>query len=224
MHAFLLFLLAVHAGAPLWAWIAIGAVLVFEDVVARSRLKSNSTFQLLGSLAALGQRTLIGRFPVFAQLLRALGALAPLLVLMACTQAGCATVATPKGATLGRKLLDDVAAIKQVVADVKAKCGPQYASLGPVWTSLEGVAADPTNVVADLMAALADVPVLVKDADALACVYHTAADDLRALFPKQSAALERQLRTLAVDLPACDSAGVHEDGTCRPMTCDSDDV
>lgn len=231
MHAFLAVLLAVHAGAPLWAWLSLGAVLTFEDVIARSSLKSNSTFQLLGSLAALAQRTLVGRFPGLAQLLRLLGGLAPLLVFLACASAGCATVSTPGDATLERKVQDDAAALKSVVADVKAKCGPQYASLAPVWKSLEDVIADPTNVLADFMAALTDLPIVIKDADALACVYKTTSTDLRALFPKKSATIndwERRLpvRALAVSapLPACDSTGDHVDGACRLITCDSDDV
>lgn len=226
MHAFLAFLLAVHAGAPLWAWLSLGAVLTFEDVIARSSLKSNSTFQLLGSLAALAQRTLVGRFPGLAQLLRLLGGLAPLLVFLACASAGCATVSTPKGATFAQKLTDDQAAMQQILTDIRVQCVPQFTSLAPALKGLEDIAADPSNPVAYFMAGLAGIPPLIKDGQATACVFKVAENDFRKLFPKKAAALELQLRAIAVStpLPACDSTGDHIDGACRLITCDSDDV
>lgn len=143
---------------------------------------------------------------------------------------GCITTATKPGATLGQKVLDDQAAVKQIVADIKTQCGPQFVSLAPVLASLDTVAADPTNVVTDFMAALAGIPPLVKDAQALACVFKVAENDFRRLFPKKAAQLERQLYDLEQSVAelaipaACDLLASYDTKACRLLACDSDDV
>ena len=83
---------------------------------------------------------------------------------------GCATSATPKGATLAQKITDDGAALSQIMLDVEQKCGPQFVSLTPVLNNILSVAKDPTNVIGDIIAAIDAYAPLKADAGAALCV------------------------------------------------------
>src|SRR5262245_3692907 len=49
--------------APVWAWLAVGGVLLVEDAIARSPWRSNSTIQLVAALLSLVAARVRGRFP-----------------------------------------------------------------------------------------------------------------------------------------------------------------
>lgn len=113
-----------------------------------------------------------------------------LIAAIALSVAGCATVATPSGASFGQKLKDDEAVLRQAFDDVKTECGPQFASLAPAFAAVVAAASDPYNVTGDLLAVLDAYPAIVSDVKALACVYKVVVRDLKAAKPKAAAILE----------------------------------
>lgn len=144
---------------------------------------------------------------------------------------GCATIATPPGATLAQKLKDDQAAAEKIAADVATVCGPQFKSLTPVFADILSVAADPTNVLADVLAAANAYPILASDAKATICVVTTISRDIKALKPAKAALLDRLVADLdaqqsvaELSMPdACDPTAGYLARTCRLITCDNDD-
>ena len=61
-------------GAPVWAWLVGGAILAAQEAVARSpKLKANTYVQMVGNVAAKLKGTVLGKFPVLAQVLAVLG-------------------------------------------------------------------------------------------------------------------------------------------------------
>lgn len=104
---------------------------------------------------------------------------------------GCATSATPKGATLAQKVADDGAALNQIMLDVEQKCGPQFVSLTPVLNGILAVAKDPTNVIGDVIAAIDAYAPLKADAGAALCVLKTVTADIKALQPAKTAQIDR---------------------------------
>lgn len=74
MHALWMWLIATWHGAPVWAWLSLVAIIITQDIIARStKLKANSYVQMIGNAANWLRSTILGRFPVFAQLLAILG-------------------------------------------------------------------------------------------------------------------------------------------------------
>jgi hypothetical protein len=53
-------------GAPVWAWVAIVATLIFEWYKGRDGRPSNSTLEAIGNAASWAQSTLLGKFPPLA--------------------------------------------------------------------------------------------------------------------------------------------------------------
>jgi len=66
LHAISVYLIL---GMPVWAWAGLAFVVITQDVLARSRFKSNSYVQLAGNIADRLRQTLLGRFPIVAQIL-----------------------------------------------------------------------------------------------------------------------------------------------------------
>jgi len=63
-------------GAPVWAWLVGGAILGAQEAIARSpKLKANTYVQAVGNIAAKLKGTVLGKFPVLAQVLAVLGAM-----------------------------------------------------------------------------------------------------------------------------------------------------
>lgn len=63
-------------GAPVWAWAAIVALVVGQDLLARSKkVQANAYGQAIGNIAKLLRNTLLGRFPVVGQILMLVGML-----------------------------------------------------------------------------------------------------------------------------------------------------
>lgn len=112
---------------------------------------------------------------------------------MACIAfAGCATSATPAGATTAQKLKDDLSAIAQVEADVKAQCGPLFAPVGATATAILSAAAGVTaamsgNITAAITAALQLYPIVSADVKGAQCVYGVIKGDYAKLKPVAAA-------------------------------------
>lgn len=111
---------------------------------------------------------------------------------------GCATSATPKGATLAQKVKDDGAAAQQIALDVEQKCGSKFKSLAPVLADMLAVAKDPTNVIGDIIAAIDAYAPLQADAAATMCVLKTVVADIKALQPAKTAQLDRLVAQIEV--------------------------
>lgn len=107
---------------------------------------------------------------------------------LALVMSGCAVTGLPKDASLAQKIEADKAAVAQVVADVKSKCGAQYVPIvQPVMDAI-AAATDYTDVLRDVAAAVALGKAVYSDAKALACAIQTVIDDVRKLRPASAVA------------------------------------
>ena len=186
-----------YHNAPLWAFAALGALLIFEYLLGKYHPKSKSTIALAGAalkLGALGVAFVLRKFPPTAlvgEFLKSI--LVPLLVLGMClSQSGCLSTAL-KGQSIQNDVKILTADMKQIAHDCKEKCGPDVAALGPLVMQALTVATSNANALGLIMAGVAMLPAAVQAGEGVWCVIETVRADLKAMNVPQAVAIADDL-------------------------------
>jgi hypothetical protein len=188
------------------AILGVSAYAVLEWVLPRTKLfKADSGLELL---ANAGKKILLDKIPIVGRLVAFLATqeatpaaegAAPraggqagktdLLLMIgfglarSARHGGCATTASPAGASTAQKLQDDMAAAKQIAVDVEAKCGSMYVPIVPAIASALMTASTAPGAMGIILACIEAAPAVYTDAQALVCAIKVVAEDLKALKP-----------------------------------------
>jgi len=196
LHKAALMLTASWHGAPLWAALVMGSVLIAEYLLGKYHPTRKSLVSLVPvAIKALGYVAafMLSKMPGLSFVGEFLkGLLGPLVLVCfaASTLSGCATL---KGKSAQEQIKIVSADVKQIRDDVEKECGENLAALVDVAKQAFEIAKSAPNALGIIMAAAQMLPEGLQAGEAVWCVMRVVRDDLKKMSQTQAAAVADDL-------------------------------